>query len=68
MLKHWLIDLIGHVSGLTDGQLRQVEKSLPASNALIDLLIRPPTAMAQRQFADWKACTRPWANRTTPPC
>jgi len=40
MLKHWLIDLIGHVSGLSDAQLRQIEKSLPASKALIDLLNR----------------------------
>jgi uncharacterized protein YbjT (DUF2867 family) len=40
MLRHWLIDLIGHVSGLSDTQLRQIEKSLPASKALIDLLIR----------------------------
>jgi hypothetical protein len=34
MLKHWLIDLIGHVSGLSDAQLRQIEKSLPATKAL----------------------------------
>src|SRR5271168_5072533 len=40
MLKHWLIDLIGHVSGLSDAQLGQIEKSLPASKALIDLLNR----------------------------
>jgi hypothetical protein len=40
MLQHWLIDLIGHVSGLSDAQLRQVEKSLPATKALIDLLNR----------------------------
>src|ERR1700758_1183708 len=40
MLQHWLIDLIGHVSGLSDAQLRQIEKSLPATKALIDLLNR----------------------------
>jgi hypothetical protein len=34
MLKHWLIELIGHVSGLSDAQLRQIEKSFPASKAL----------------------------------
>ena len=38
MLKHWLIELIGHASGLSDAQLRQIEKSLPATKALIDLL------------------------------
>jgi predicted Zn-dependent protease with MMP-like domain len=27
MLEHWLIELIGHVSGLSDAQLKQIEKS-----------------------------------------
>ena len=35
MLEHWLIELIGHVSGLSDAQLRQIEKSLPATRALV---------------------------------
>jgi hypothetical protein len=54
MLKHWLIDLIGHVSGLSDAQLRQIEKSLPASKALIDLLIRaqPIIEQAQKLYAE----------------
>src|SRR6476620_10859605 len=54
MLKHWLIDLIGHVSGLSDAQLRQVEKSLPASKALIDLLItaQPIIEQAQKLYAE----------------
>jgi uncharacterized protein YbjT (DUF2867 family) len=38
MLKHWLIDLVGHVSGLSEAQLRQIEKALPRTRALIDLL------------------------------
>jgi uncharacterized protein YbjT (DUF2867 family) len=38
MLKQLLNDLIGHVSGLSDGQLEQIEQSLPATKALIDLL------------------------------
>ena len=38
MLNHWLIDLIGHLSGLSDAQLREIEKSWPATKALIDLL------------------------------
>lgn len=38
MLKHLLNDIIGHVSGLSDGQLEQIEQSLPATKALIDLL------------------------------
>ena len=49
MLKHLLIDLIGHVSGLSDVQLKQIEKSLPASKALIDLLNRAQPIIEQAQ-------------------
>ena len=49
MLKHWLFDLIGHVSGLNDEQLGQIEKSLPATKALIDLLIRAQPIIEQAQ-------------------
>ena len=54
MLKHWLMELIGHASGLSDAQLRQFEKSLPASKALIDLLIRaqPIIEQAQKLYAE----------------
>jgi predicted Zn-dependent protease with MMP-like domain len=54
MLKHWLIDLIGHVSGLSDAQIRQIEKSFPASKGLIDLLIRaqPMIEQAQKLYAE----------------
>jgi uncharacterized protein YbjT (DUF2867 family) len=54
MLKHWLFDLIGHVSGLSDAQLRQIEKSLPASKALIDLLNRaePIIEQAKKLYAE----------------
>src|SRR5260370_678983 len=54
MLKHWLIELIGHVSGLSDAQLRQIEKSLPVSKALIDLLNRaePIIEQAQKLYAE----------------
>jgi uncharacterized protein YbjT (DUF2867 family) len=38
MLKHLLIEVIGHVSGLSDAQLEQIERSLPATKALIELL------------------------------
>ena len=38
MLKHWLIDLVGHVSGLSEAQLGQIETALPRTKALIDLL------------------------------
>jgi uncharacterized protein YbjT (DUF2867 family) len=38
MLKHLLFDAIGHVSGLSEAQLEQIERSLPATRALIDLL------------------------------
>jgi hypothetical protein len=40
VLERWLIELVGHVSGLSDAQVRQIEKSLPATKALIDLLSR----------------------------
>ena len=49
MLKHWLFDLIGHVSGLNDEQLGQIEKSSPATKALIDLLIRAQPIIEQAQ-------------------
>src|SRR6476660_10091264 len=54
MLKHWFIDLVGHVSGLSNAQLGQIEKSLPASKALIDLLIRaqPIIEQAQKLYAE----------------
>jgi uncharacterized protein YbjT (DUF2867 family) len=49
MLKHWLFELVGHVSGFSDAQLGQIEKSLPASKALIDLLIRAQPIIEQSQ-------------------
>src|SRR3984893_7443478 len=56
MLQHWLVDLIGHVSGLSDAQLRQIEKSLPWTKALIDLLNRaePIVEQAQSLYAEAK--------------
>ena len=52
MLEHWIIDLIGHLSGLTDVQPREIEKSLP--KALIDLLnrARPIIEQAQSLYAE----------------
>ena len=54
MLQHWLIELVGHVSGLSDAQLRQIETSLPATKALIDLLNRaqPMIEQAQSLYAE----------------
>jgi uncharacterized protein YbjT (DUF2867 family) len=49
MLEHWLIELIGHVSGLSDVQLKQIEKSLPATKALVDLLHRARPIIEQAQ-------------------
>jgi len=49
MLEHWLIELIGHVSGLSDAQLKQIEKSLPATKALVDLLNRARPLIEQAQ-------------------
>src|SRR5229473_4961351 len=54
MLEHWLIELVGHVSGLSEAQLEQIEKSLPATKALVDLLnrARPIIEQAQSLYAE----------------
>ena len=54
MLEHWLIELIGHFSGLSDAQLKQIEKSLPATKALVDLLnkARPIIEQAQNLYTE----------------
>src|SRR5258707_1904880 len=49
MLEHWLIELVGHVSGLSGAQLKQIEKSLPATKALLDLLNRAQPIIEQGQ-------------------
>jgi uncharacterized protein YbjT (DUF2867 family) len=49
MLEHWLIELIGHISGVSDEQLKQIEKSLPATKALVDLLNRARPIIEQAQ-------------------
>jgi uncharacterized protein YbjT (DUF2867 family) len=54
MLEHWLIQLVGHVSGLSEAQLEQIERSLPATKALVDLLTRarPIIEQAQSLYAE----------------
>jgi uncharacterized protein YbjT (DUF2867 family) len=54
MLEHWLIELVGHVSGLSEAQLKQIEKSLPATKALVDLLhrARPIVEQAETLYAE----------------
>jgi uncharacterized protein YbjT (DUF2867 family) len=49
MLKHLLNEVIGHVSGLSDTQLEQVERSLPATKALMDLLNKAHPFIEQAQ-------------------
>jgi uncharacterized protein YbjT (DUF2867 family) len=49
MLKHLLINVIGHASGLSDGQLEQIEQSLPETKALIDLLNKAHPIIEQAQ-------------------
>jgi uncharacterized protein YbjT (DUF2867 family) len=49
MLKHLLNEIIGHVSGLSDAQLEQIEQALPATKALIDLLIKAQPFFEQAQ-------------------
>jgi hypothetical protein len=54
MLEHWLIELVGHDSGLSEAQLKQIEKSLPATKALVDLLnrARPIIEQARSLYAE----------------
>jgi hypothetical protein len=47
MLKHWLIELIGHTSGLSEAQLQQIEKALPRTRALINLLTKAQPIIEQ---------------------
>lgn len=49
MLKHLLNEVIGHFSGLSDAQLEQIEQSLPATKALIDLLNKAHPIIEQAQ-------------------
>lgn len=49
MLKHLLINVIGHVSGLSDAQLEQIEQSLPATKALIELLSKAHPIIEQAE-------------------
>jgi uncharacterized protein YbjT (DUF2867 family) len=54
MFKHLLFDVIGHASGLSEAQLEQIEQSLPATKALIDLLNKahPFIEQAQTLYAE----------------
>ena len=54
MLEHWLIEFVGHVSGLSHEQLKQIEKSLPATKALVDLLnkARPIIEQAEKLYTE----------------
>ncbi len=54
MLEHWLIELVGDVSDLSDAQLKQIEKSLAATKKLIDLLnkARPIIEQAQNLYIE----------------
>ena len=49
MLKHWLIELVGHASGLSEVQLGQIEKTLPRTRELIDLLNKAQPIIEQAQ-------------------
>jgi uncharacterized protein YbjT (DUF2867 family) len=49
MFKQLLFDVIGHVYGLSEAQLKQIEKSLPATKALIDLLNRAQPIIEQAE-------------------
>ncbi|MCP3465629.1 complex I NDUFA9 subunit family protein [Bradyrhizobium sp. CCGUVB23] len=55
MLKHLLNEVIGHVSGLSNTQLEQIEQSLPATKALIDLLVKAHPIIEQAQTLNAEA-------------
>jgi uncharacterized protein YbjT (DUF2867 family) len=54
MLENWLIELVGHISGFSEAQLKQIEKSLPATRELVDLLdrARPLIEQAHKLYAE----------------
>src|SRR5690348_2662674 len=54
MLEHWLIELVGHFSGLSRAQLKEIEKSLPATKELIELVnkARPILEEAQKLYTE----------------
>jgi hypothetical protein len=60
MLKQLLIEVIGHVFGLSDEQLEQIEQSLPATKVLIVLLNKAHPIIEQAQTLDEE--TQPLAN------
>jgi uncharacterized protein YbjT (DUF2867 family) len=47
MLKHWLVELVGHASGLSEAQLMQIENALPRTKALIDLFNKAQPVIEQ---------------------
>ena len=49
MLNHLLIEVIGHVAGLNNAQLEKIERSLPATKALIVLLNRAHPIIEQAE-------------------
>jgi hypothetical protein len=55
MLKHLFNEVIGHVSSLSDAQLEQIEQALPATKAVIDLLIKAQPFFEQAQTLHTKA-------------
>jgi hypothetical protein len=50
MLKHLFIDLIGDASGLSEAQLGQIEKALPRTKELIDLLNKAQPIIEQAHY------------------
>jgi uncharacterized protein YbjT (DUF2867 family) len=54
MWEYWLIALLARVSGLSAAQLEQIEKSLPATKAMVELLhrARPIIEQAKTLFAE----------------
>jgi hypothetical protein len=84
MFEHWLIELIGHASGFSGAQLKQIEKSLPATKAVLDLLNRarpiieqaqnlytqaePLIEEAKRGVADYRPCSANFDRRDFASC
>jgi hypothetical protein len=54
MLEHWLLELAGHASGLSDAQLNQIEKSLPPARRCSIFSVERDRSSNRRKTCTWK--------------
>lgn len=57
---NWLIEMAGHMAGLTDKQLADIERAMPATRKLIDVineaqpLIAKAEPLINEAMVEWK--------------